>query len=706
MSNVTKIVYILVLEVFYTTNQTYANTSLFNVSNKMNNDTIICDSNISLTTRDINRIFVTDSVVIMGTTKTSGIKTNQNGTITFDMSLLNRMPKILGNADPIHYAQMLPGVQSNSEYDSGIHISGCDNQHNNITINGVTIYNPSHILGFFSLFNPSHYASMDIKKNVFDATDANRLGGAINMNSSLEIPQKTNGEFSFGLISSQGTVKVPINNKSAFSASLRTSYLNLLYSPWLETTDTKLKYSFTDANLTYINQISKSDKLWIDAYYGNDNSDITMKMADGKLKGKWGNYMIAIIWSHNTKSYGDFKQTVYTTSSYTNIDFKQDIFEVNLPSKIADYGYKLHWNANKFTGGAEIIYHRIHPQSPSSNSLSISTTNNTLPIEQSLENIIYTNYEQKIINNLILSAGLRGNLFIPEIKSSIKSPFTSIDPSTTLSYQIKNIKFSFNFSQRHQFLHQTGISSMGLPIEYWISSNKMLQPQHSDLFSLNSEIKIKNGLWIINTEVFYKKLYNQIEYYGSPFNMIYTIYDLASNIRKGDGYNYGLSIMLNKRVGRLTGWLSYTYTQAQRKFVDTDIDGWYPASHERPHEFNIVATYDVNKRISIGGTGIFASGTPFTAPASIYYFNGNIVPTYGTHNANRLKTYIRIDLSVNYKLNIKHFKESGLDFSLYNAQIRENDIYRYIQTSANRYLYKSQGFILPLLPSISFYAKF
>ena len=183
---------------------------------------------------------------------TSSVSGKINETLFWDMKLMHDLPKILGNADPMHYTQLLPGVQTCSEYNAGFYVQGCDNAHNSVSISGVPLYNVSHMLGFFSIFNASHFPEMQFVKNPLAISSSNRLGGQLSMELPEEIPSKVNGEYSIGPMSSQGTIRIPVNGHSALFLSLRAAYLNLLYGRWLKVDGSQLKYDFHDLNVTYL----------------------------------------------------------------------------------------------------------------------------------------------------------------------------------------------------------------------------------------------------------------------------------------------------------------------------------------------------------------------------------------------------------------------------------------------------------------------
>ena len=226
--------------------------------------------------------------------------------------------------------------------------------------------------------------------------------------------------------------------------------------------------------------------------------------------------------------------------------------------------------------------------------------------------------------------------------------------------------------------------------------------------TLSGQVTLGEGL-TLNTSVYFKKLYNQIEYYGSIIDILTTEFNLQDHIVKGNGYNYGFDVMLSKNSGRLTGWIGYSYGRARRRFDDFKTDVYYPASHERVHELDVVALYDTGKRWHPSLTLVAAGGTPFTAAESFYMLDRKMFVKYGEFNANRMNPYIRLDLSVNYDLNIRDgrfVKSHGLNLSLYNVLCRTNDLGYRLKVYKDNFFYHPVSFMSLVLPSISYYCTF
>lgn len=641
-----------------------------------------------------------DSVVIQGYKNTSGIKASPEGTFKWNMNMLDILPKILGNADPIHYVQMLPGIQTNSEYRSGINMNGCDNQHNLITIEGVPIYNVNHLLGFFSTFNPTHYPSMTLSKCIIPSTKTNHLGGELNMQLPDTIAKTVKGNLSLGLVSSQGSFLFPFNDKLSLTISGRGSYINLLYSKWLKAEDQQVNYSFYDTNATLIFQPSSHNTFTFDLYHGKDIGKFEQGSYLARMRAGWGNTMTAIHWRNKNKHNRENKSCLYFTSYKNQFSLSMQEMTFELPSSITDIAFqdKLTWD--RFDGGVEFIAHNIHPQSLK-HSGSFNVTSGETPPTHSKETSIHISYTIPIVKNFHVKGGLLGSMYIQDTNSQF-----NLDPSIALSYDNLTTQLSLCFATRHQYLFQTGFSNMGLPTDFWLSSNKQHDSQYAKEITANSNLFLSKRRWMVSANLFYMKLYNQIEYKGSVLDYVNTIYDLDHSLLHGNGQNFGFSLMLNKCTGKLTGWVSYAYTYAHRRFNEIRRQGSYPASHERPHEVNAVVSYKHNGHWDYGGTFVYASGTPYTKAESLYLINNNIIIEYGEHNAHRLNPYIRMDISASYQWKGKSW-ENGINISLYNAINHKNELFYYVKSHKDgTFAYRPVTFILHILPSISYSCKF
>lgn len=644
-----------------------------------------------------------DSLVVTSYRYTSGVKFDAHGGIKWKMQMMDELPKLLGNADPIHYAQMLPGIQTNSEYASGIHIQGCESSHSNISINGVPIHNVNHLLGFFSVFNAPHFTTMHISKSIDDSEASNRLGGMLEMETDTIIPDTVNGEASVGFVSSQATLHAPINKKTALHLSFRLSYINMLYGEWLKMENNQLKYSFYDTNATIVYRHNDTNLWMIDWYMGQDDGVFQDHKYVADLSAKWTNVMGALHWIYKADGMG-IKQSVYVSSYKNHFGLEMDKLDFSLPSYRTDIGWKMSMETGRWKMGGEACRHLVKPQQLKSDASFVTNTRQVAE-QQAWEGGLFLDYNLPVNRYLTLITGARIPLFF--IKG-YNQPLT-VDPTVSLIWEGEQQQFSVSAFRRHQYLFQTGFSDMGLPTEFWLLATANHKPQSAIGVQMTASSFFCNRRYKITADAYYKSLDRQMDYTGTILDFVNKEYDLDQWINQGEGENYGFSLMLNKCTGKLTGWIDFSYTHAIRKYNNTTgkLKGTFPANHERPYEMNAMATYALNKKWSFGATAVYATGTPFTAPKSIALVNGYVVTQYGSHNGARLKPYYRIDLSANYRWKGKRMREQGVNFSLYNATCHANNLFYHVKTTKDGKIgFKEVSFVKFLLPSISYFCKF
>lgn len=642
-----------------------------------------------------------DSVVVSAWKNRSSLQTIRGG-YEWDMGIMHILPKFMGNADPIRHTQVLPGVQTNGEYAGGLHVEGCDNQHNTYSINGVPLYNVSHILGFFSTFNPTHYTLMSLSKSPQDAAADNRLGATLDMQLSDQLSDTVSIDADVGLISSQGTVCLPLGKETNLRLSARTSYINLLYSRWLRSDNEELKYSFYDVNASVLHKFDSKNKILLDFYTGGDNGRVFISDYLSTVKEHWGNTAGSLQWLHNGGDDFSMRHILYCTHYYNKLSLDMNAFAFRMPSNITDLGYKgkIMWRG--LTTGLDVIQHRLMPQH--ANVISDYHAEVLDPSAQwGGEYSLYADYSRKLTDRLIFNTGLRYTIFHSNFDT-----YHSLAPNIGAVYNTDKWKISLSYAMRSQYMFQTGFSSLGLPTESWtMAGSDDIIPQLGHGFTASSSINIAGGRYQLTLDAYYRWLDGQVEYQGTFYDFIVSDYQLNKHLLHGRGRNFGVSLMLTKRTGRLTGWMSYSFGRALRTFDNKDFDDTYPASHERIHELNLLASYKLSRRFNLGATFVLASGTPFTAPKYFYIINQKIVTQYADHNKNRLPAYCRLDLSLNCRLGRLQSKtEKGLNLSLYNALNHVNVLYYGMKIYNNKVAYKRVNFLMFMLPSISFYYKY
>lgn len=629
-----------------------------------------------------------DSTVVSARRRTAIMAAGAGTQTKVELARISVLPSILGNADPLHFVQLMPSMQSTSELDAGVHIQGCDHQHNLIALDGVPVYGASHLMGIFSVFNPTHYQSMTYGTI---ASSPGRLGGVLDMHVQRDIPKDVSFDSSLGLVSAQGTLKVPVGSRSALLLSGRKSFVNLLYGRFLTIDGTPLKYGFGDLNVSFISRLSKEDRISADLYYGDDSADAAYSKAEVDMDAYWNNTVAALHWDH-----ARLRQTLWYSRYALNASVGIQNQDAGLPSHICSGGYKASWNKGGLGLGADFTMHEILPQDPRIPGRHYSGED----LLNAAEGNLSASWHGDIGYSLTYGLGLAGGwYFSPERKS-----FFTLSPEAELTWlMLRGGSIRLRGGVRHQNLFQTGLSNLGLPIEFWIPAGRYSDPQWSLYSSLAWNMDVSGGDARLSAELYCRRLGNQLEYTGGVMEFLQGTYSLDNSLASGSGLAYGVNLMAQKLTGRLTGWVGLAAGRSLREF-DGKV---YPSNHERLVEFNAVASYSL-RRWDFGGSFLAAGGTPFTEAEEYYLYNGQLVGVFGEHNASRLRPYIRLDL--NARLHLRDFRtaKQSLNFSVYNATMHKQEIYRYMHLNRENGTFKYGPMYLGLtiLPSISYEISF
>ena len=630
-----------------------------------------------------------DSTVLSAAAKRQLLDFSKAGVATMDVAELALMPSVLGNADPLHFVQMLPSMQTNSEIDAGIHIQGCDHQHNLIALDGVPVYGASHLMGIFSVFNPTHYRSMSYSTV---ASGVNRLGGVIDMHTRRSIPERVGVDASVGLVSAQGTVEAPLSQKSALILSGRGSLVDLLYGNYLRIDDISISYGFSDVNATWLWAPTRQDRISADFYYGYDKAKTDMTGAEIGIDLFWRNATAAVHWDHAA-----LEQTLYYSGFRLDVDISEEGRNALMPSSISTVGYKGGWSRGQLSLLLDAAMHEVQPQSPEIHGTGVEYEPE--PLQRTFETTLTAEWSGSIGYDFDYSASLAGGWYL----SAEKKPYFGLSPQLTGTYRFEGgDKLRLNAGIHHQYLFQTGLSNLGLPIEFWLPAGKYSDPQWSAGTSISWDKSFADGLEL-NTELYYRYLANQLEYVGGLQDLLAGTYSLERSLQKGNGYAYGLNLLLRKTQGRLTGWAGLSAGRSMRTFDG----GTWPSNHERLVEFDMVAAYKVGSW-DLGGTVVAAGGTPFTKVKEYYLLQQQVVSVMGPRNDSRLDPYFRVDLNARLHLRDHGRMQHGLNFSVYNATAHNQEIYRKVGADRENLTisFKRMYLGITILPSVGYFMKF
>lgn len=611
--------------------------------------------------------------------------------------MLRTAPAFLGSTDPIRMAKYLPSVQAATEIDAGIHVQGSEHSHNLISSGGVPIYGATHLFGLFSVFNPSHFESIDFSTS---APEANRIGGKLDMVLPEEAAKKLKGDVSLGLLAFQGSITVPTSKsgKGSITASLRRSYLNLLYGRFLRYGSSPLHYGFTDVNLTGIWAASGRDRIWVDAYYGNDYADLDAGDGSMAVILPWHNAMGAVHHQHDYPGVGRFHHKAYVTHyglspviSYAGVDLQ-------IPSDITSAGYDFDWKSEHLHAGLSAIVHRAVPQQFYSSGSFIGDGDNTPP-QWGEETSVFAAY--------------LGNFGIFDINASLKGLLwhgpdgkwvPNLSPEAVLGCNLnRGGRLELSGGITYQHLSQAGFAGIGLPFDFWMLAGTVCPPQRSIGGALRYKLSLFDDAYTLSSELYYRSLTNQIEYSDALSDLFSSQYSLEDALRCGTGRAYGANLMIHKRTGALTGWLSLSCGRSLRTFDPEE--GEVPASHERLFEADLVLNYKLGKW-DFSLTSVVASGTPYTPATDIYILANFLTVEYGPYNSARLPVYHRTDIGATWTIGKTGPLTHSVNLSVFNVFYADNPIYRQLVINRDGFHYDYEGIGIRLMPSIAYSMQF
>ena len=629
------------------------------------------------------------------------VRYNTLGKTYWSIKSMEAMPM----TDPLRNIQLLPGVQTTSENVGGTFVQGCDNSHNYTTINGAPVYYPMHLLGCFSTFNSSYFKELTFSKSMHLAT-ANRLGAEVGMETADTIPDKLGLDLDLGLLTLQGAMSMPLSEKLSFTVAGRYANVNVIYDDLINSMmkDQRINYRFYDVNMGLLYKPTSRDRIVVDYFEGCDYANF--KVLNYKLDSdlEWGNRTASLRWERNgDKLLHDY--SLYYTAYHSNLSISQTDSYVFLPASIQTFGTKAEQrymgNHCFLTYGTEVMRHIITPQNPQVTG-SFAEVSTPKQVHHATEGAMYVQADFMLGSGVELVGGLRSTGFYDE-----RWQF-GVDPKLVMRYQPSgNTTWQLTAGTYTQYLHQVGFSSNGLPSEFWISSNQEIEAQRAEKVSLALQQNVWAGRYRISVEGYLARLSNQVEYKGNALGLITEVYDLNENLVVGEGYNYGVDLMLQKNFGCLTGWMGYSWAKAPRSFVRHGELVIYPSVHNREHDFNVVVNWRISSKWNVSTTYIYATGTPYTEIKNAYILNENGVVNYGRHNGMRYPPLRRLDLGASYQLPPVGDVSHSLKLSVYNATFAKNPISYSYHNLKGSVLYKRPVCLFSTaIPSVSYFMNF
>ncbi|MFN2313285.1 MAG: TonB-dependent receptor domain-containing protein [Bacteroidales bacterium] len=701
------------------------------------------------------------AVTVTASGRQSKIESAQMSMIDIPVEKFLKLPVIFGEADVLKVIQLLPGVQSGTEGSTGIYVRGGGPDQNLFLLDGVPVYNASHLFGFMSVFNPDAVKSVQLYKGGFPARYGERLSSVVDIRMKEGNEKEFHGNFAIGLISSKLSLEGPIiKDRTSYIISARRTYYDVLARPLIlalnddKNSRTTGGYYFYDLNAKINHRFSDRSRLYLSSYLGRDraftrnrstpdyydeNND-RYEFKDSYGLG-WGNIITSLRWnylltnklfSNTTLTYSKYDFDVTIESSSENLTTRaKEVDYFRYFSGIEEVGAKIDFDYYPSTShsvkfGAGYTWHNFKPgvttfrYDPMYDDVGIDTTFGDVKIRAS-EFIAYAEDNFDITPRIKMNAGIRLSLFnVQDTSYFVFQPRVSIRYLAT-----DDLSFKVSYSKMAQFVHLLTTSAISLPTDLWLPVTRRFEPPISHQVAIGSSFRLPGQLEM-TIEAFYKTMDNLIEYKEGAF-FGGTGAGWEAKVEKGRGWAYGSEFMIEKNYGKLTGWIGYTLSWTERQFENLNFGNVFPAKYDRRHDISVALTHTFSEKVDAGLVWVFGTGNAATLGINEYppedfmsgdYYYSSITEYPGRNNY-RTPSYHRLDLGVN----LHKQKKRGVrtwSFSVYNAYSRQNPFFIYWSSeyysepdpdNPGEMLYYTKPVlkkvsIFPIIPSVSYSFKF
>ena len=627
-----------------------------------------------------------------------GDKLNKNlvkpdmGMEKLQIATIKSIPALFGETDVIKSIQFLPGVGTSGEGFIGYNVRGGGTGQNMMLLDEATVYNAAHLFGIFSVFNNDALKDVKFYKGGIPAEYGGRLSSLLDVRMKEGSPQKFGVNGGIGLLSSRLTIDGPIlKDRCSFIVSGRRSYMDIFFPLYRDQIPDDTKLYFYDMNAKVNFRVNDNNRLFASGYFGRD----VMNYA-GVMQIDYGNRTLTTRYNHL------FNDRLFSNLSviYSHFMYGLEESDTRWESSIRD------WNAkadvtffatpqNTLKTGGQLTYHKFTPFIVKAGANSPNYMKNVSQHNNSLEYAAYVTHETKIGGIIDVDYGLRLSMFQNFGKAEVVNldenynavdttrhtkgvfnTYKGLEPRISVNWRLTDkASLKANFQQTYQYVHLASNTMSPLPIDSWFASNPNVKPERCRMVSLGYFQNTQNDMYAFSAETYYKKMYDVVDF--KDHADLFVSDDIATQIRTGQGYSYGLELMLKKQEGKFTGWISYTYSRTFTKVATINNDEYYPSNYDKPHDLSVVATYDVLPRLHLSLNWVYSTGAPRTLPTGRFEYNGVIAPVYAERNKLRLPDFHRLDLSATFDLKTVERKgrpwlEQNLNLSIYNVYNRHN----------------------------------
>jgi hypothetical protein len=644
--------------------------------------------------------------VTVSTERKSNLRGTQMGLDKVSIKTIKQLPSVLGEADVLRVVLTLPGVTSVGEASTGFNVRGGAADQNLILLNDATIYNPSHLFGFFSAFNADVVKNVELYKSAIPEKFGGRLSSVLDVSTRDGNSKKISGSGGIGLLTSRLTLEGPIkNDKTSFIVSGRTTYSNWILQQVPDDLYKNSKASFYDLNLQITHQFNAKNSLYVTGYLSHDdfrlNMDTSFQYGNTNLILKWKHIINNRFFSVLSAGSDNYGYNISTTEVPLNA------FKLSFNINQSHLKYEFNYNPSikhSFNFGLNTVYYKLNPGTFEPNSPNSLVKYDKVQKEQALESALYFGDNIKVNNDLTVSLGLRYSIFnylgahlqyqyapgLPKQENTIidstqygagKNIKTYQGPEFRLSmrYSIKeNASLKLSFNSLRQYIHTLSNTTAISPTDIWKLSDPNIAPQQGYQASIGYYKNLLGNQIELSFEVYYKWMQHYLDY-KSGATLIMNKH-VETELINTNGEAYGAEFMIKKTVGNLNGWLSYTYSRTFLKMNDPNAEESinhgekYSASYDKPHNINLIGNYKFSHRLSLSMNGVYSTGRPITLPIAVFYQAGAQRVLYSERNQYRIPDYIRADVSINLEGNhkIKKLAHSSWSMGIYNVFARQN----------------------------------
>jgi len=604
---------------------------------------------------------------------------------------MQNIPVLFGEKDVLKTIQLLPGIQAAGEGNSGLYVRGGGADQNLFLLDEATVYNPSHLLGFFSTFNSDAIKDITVYKGGMPAEYGGRLSSVVD----IRMNDGNNKDFHWGggigLISSRLNAEGPIvKDKGSFSVSARRTYADLFLKFSHDSSVRSNSLYFYDLNVKANYTLDVKNRVYLSGYFGRDNlgfgNTFGIDYGNVTATARWNHLFNSRLFSNTSFIYSNYSYKIRINSYNNNINITSTIRDLHLKE---DLQYFINAD-NKIDFGASIIHHTISPGVISASATS-SYNSLTLPGRRSLESAVYISHAWSPAEWWHFNYGLRLTSFSVLGPGDFYTYDTSGHPVDTASYASgRFIKTYFNLEPRFstsiqlneassvkvsytrntQVLHLLSNSTSANPTDLWIPSSNNVRPELADQLALGYYRNFKDNRYEFSTEVYFKSMQHQIDYKNGA-QLVANVH-VESQLLYGKGRAYGLELFIKKKTGRLTGWISYTLSRTELAIEGINNGNYYPARQDRTHDISLVGIFQAGRKWTISATWVYYTGNAVTFPSGKYQVGGQTAFYYTERNGYRMPAYHRMDVAATLQGKRTAKFAGSWTFSVYNLYGREN----------------------------------